>query len=81
MPLKADTRFWRPSSQIECFGYDAVRSELVVRFKSAPVDYYYTGVPIEVFEGMLVAQSVGTFHNTYLKGKYPCLKGEQRVAV
>ncbi len=55
------------SSNIEEIGYE--KGILRVRFKNG-AEYEYKDVPIEVFENLLHAESVGkTFHQT-IKNKY-----------
>lgn len=57
------------SSNIEAVGYDEGRLILTVRFKNGSVYEYYE-VSNEIFEGLLLADSVGKFHNEYVKNEY-----------
>lgn len=56
------------SSQVESIGYDAATKVLAVKFKSGM--YEYDGVPPEVHDGILKAESVGKFLGAHVKGKF-----------
>jgi hypothetical protein len=57
------------SSNIKSVGYDPEQKILEIEFKSGSV-YQYEEVPEDVFQEMLVAESVGKYFNTQVKGIY-----------
>jgi hypothetical protein len=57
------------SSNIKSVGYDPEQKILEIEFKSGAV-YQYEEVPEDVFQEMLVAESVGKYFNTQVKGNY-----------
>jgi len=60
------------SESLAMVGYDPKRRELHVRFRSSPPRLYiYTGVPLQVFEGLERAGSKGAFVNQVIKPHYP----------
>lgn len=58
------------SSNIEQAVYDGDASELIVTFKSGD-EYRYTGVPVEVYNGLKKARSAGEYFARQIKGLYP----------
>ena len=46
---------------------------LEVCFHSGHV-YRYTGVPNNVFQGLIGAESAGAFYNRYIKGKFSSMR-------
>ena len=69
------------SSQIESVGYDPASKVLEIQFKSrrdgieGPV-YQYDGVPQEIADQLVAAQSVGRYFGAFIKGKFPFRKIE-----
>lgn len=61
------------SSNVLAVGYDDGTHSLVVRFKANTV-YVYQDVPVEKFDALLKAESVGKFINSNIKGTYPFRK-------
>ena len=61
-------RFFRVfgSSQVEQIGYDRTREQLFVKFVSGGL-YRYAGVPEDVADRFLRAESAGKFLNTGIK--------------
>jgi len=59
------------SSNIEAVGYDAENAEIYVRFLSGST-YVYTGAEQAVFEGLLHADSIGSYFNREIKNTYDC---------
>jgi hypothetical protein len=59
------------STSIEAVGYDPARAELHLRFRSSGRRYIYKGVPPEVYEQLLEADSKGQFVNWQIKDVYP----------
>ena len=54
------------SSNVAAVAYDDASSTLGVRFLNG-TEYHYTGVPRDVYEGLLSASSVGTYLNQQIK--------------
>lgn len=59
------------SSNVQSVGYSKRNEEMAVRFKSTPQRYLYSGVPLSVYEDMLVAPSKGKYMHQNVKGYYP----------
>lgn len=58
------------SSNIEAIGYDAANMELHVRFLKSG-QYIIRGVPQEMFDGLMNADSKGSYYNRMIKPNYP----------
>ena len=58
------------SSMIEAVGYEPTTQELEVVFTSGKT-YRYTGVPREVYEGLLAAESKGRYMHAHIIDVYP----------
>jgi hypothetical protein len=58
------------SSNVHSVGYNPRTETAYVRFHSN-VLYSYSGVPVDEFEGLLHASSVGRYLNSNIKGTYP----------
>ncbi len=58
------------SSMIHAVGYDADTNELEAIFTSGRI-YRYKGVPPEVYDKLLKANSKGSFMNSYVIDVYP----------
>ncbi len=61
------------SSNVDQVGYDMDQSELYVQFIDGGL-YVYTGVPETTFEQLLLAPSVGSYLNLYVKNSFPYRK-------
>lgn len=61
------------SSNIRAVGYDADTLVLEVEFLNGAV-YQYSGVPSYEYEGMMAAESKGTYLNANIKKRYPFVK-------
>jgi hypothetical protein len=57
------------SSQVESIGYDAATKTMAVQFHNGGL-YRYDGVPPDVYEAALKAQSVGKFLAQSIKKQY-----------
>jgi hypothetical protein len=65
------------SSNIDGLGYDHATQTLAVKFKSGGgTTYHYAGVPAEVYEEMKLANSIGSFFQSRVRGKFPTTKYE-----
>ena len=58
------------SSALESIGYDEGSRTLVITFKNGST-YEYSGVPRDVYGGLMAASSKGTYFNSHIKGMYP----------
>ena len=63
------------SSNLKSIGYDEFLLVLEIEFKSGAV-YRYYGVPSEVHDELINAESVGKYFNANVKSKYNFLKVE-----
>jgi hypothetical protein len=61
------------SSLIAAIGYSHGREELTIQFKKGDT-YVYSGVPRDVYEDLLGAESVGKFFLQVVKRKYTGIK-------
>lgn len=61
------------SSNIKSVGYDPDTKLLTVHFHSGRV-YEYDGVPEEVYNRMVAAESIGKNFNANIKAQYPYKK-------
>jgi len=62
------------SSWIEDITYSPSTEALSIETKSGET-YTYNGVDELTAESMMEADSVGNYHNTYIRGAYDCVKG------
>ncbi len=63
------------SSNIDSFGYSEEMKVMVVQFKGGGL-YLYGGVPKEIYQGMVDAESRGKYLNATIKPHYLCAKVE-----
>lgn len=57
------------SSSLAEVGYDPVNSRLEIRFQNGGV-YEYDHVPAEIFEGLILASSKGSYFQRRIRGRY-----------
>ena len=58
------------SSMMTAVGYDAQNKTLRIRFIQ-DADYDYSGVPPEIYQSLLSAESKGKYYHRYIKGLFP----------
>lgn len=58
------------SSNIAAVGYDAISNTLFVQFKGKDTVYSHHGVPVETYELMMSADSIGSFYARNIKKNY-----------
>ncbi|ADD67492.1 conserved hypothetical protein [Denitrovibrio acetiphilus DSM 12809] len=58
------------SSNVAEIGHDANTEVLFIRFNDGSL-YTYKGVPVFEYEGLLSADSVGSYLHRNIKGNYP----------
>lgn len=63
------------SSAIASLGYESESQMLEIEFRGGKV-YRYFDVEQEVYEGLLVAASMGRFFSNYIRNVYPCIQVE-----
>ena len=62
------------SSNLSSVGYDSASSVLEIEFKSGGI-YQYSGVPQNVYDGLMNAVSKGKYFHQYIEHSgYPYLK-------
>jgi len=61
-----------PSAVIRRFHYEADRRQLIIDFQSGR-RYAYSGVPPDIILGLRRAHSRGSFFNTHVRDRYPCV--------
>ncbi len=64
------------SSLIGKVGYDSDTQQLSIQMVNSSDVYYYTGVPADIYEGLMAAESKGTYYVKHIKGKYDTLRSE-----
>ena len=65
-----DMIFCKGSSQVVAYGFDPEKKCLEIQFKGGGT-YRYSGVPLSAFDGLKASESVGSYLNQNIKGKYP----------
>lgn len=50
------------SSNVAAVGYDAISNTLFIQFKGKDTVYTHHGVPVETYEQMMSAESIGSFY-------------------
>lgn len=58
------------STNLDHVEYDSGKQTLLVIFKSKHA-YEYTGVPVWIYNAMMLAQSQGAYFAAHIRGKYP----------
>lgn len=58
------------SREIALLGYDAGRKMLEVTFRRGGV-YHYQNVPVDIYQALLQAPSIGTFFSEKIRNQYP----------
>ncbi|MEX2462033.1 MAG: KTSC domain-containing protein [Paenibacillaceae bacterium] len=58
------------SSNLAAVGYDNVQNVLHIQFKGNEIVYQKHGVPLEVYELMMSADSIGSFYARNIKNQY-----------
>ncbi|CAI8810058.1 KTSC domain-containing protein [Pseudomonas soli] len=59
------------SSAISAVGYDATTRRLKITFKQGRT-YDFCRVPLEVYQGLINAPSVGAYYDSVIKDRYEC---------
>jgi len=58
------------SSNVDAIGYDETNQTLYIRFLNNTL-YIYKGVPVDEFEGLRNAPSIGSYLHRNIKNLYP----------
>jgi hypothetical protein len=61
------------STTLAAIAYDPALQALHIRFRTSAL-YCYFGVPRNVYEGLLAADSKGNYFNRYIRGQFPFRK-------
>ncbi|MBV4447485.1 KTSC domain-containing protein [Clostridium tyrobutyricum] len=61
------------SSDLSSVGYDPISQTLEIQFNSGGI-YQYSGVPSNVYEGLMSASSHGKYFHAYIRNDYSCNK-------
>jgi KTSC domain len=59
------------SSAIAAVGYDPATRHMQIKFKNSGT-YSFCGVPQQIFDGLLSANSKGRYYDQYIRGRYHC---------
>ena len=59
------------SSAIEQVSYDPDAQTLIATFRESGRTYVYDEVPEEVYDGLLFADSLGTYFNAHIRDCFP----------
>lgn len=59
------------SSALEQLSYDGATQILRATFRGSGRTYLYRGVPQEIYDSLIFADSIGAFFNTYIRDRYP----------
>ncbi|MDB5733746.1 MAG: hypothetical protein JWP16_771 [Alphaproteobacteria bacterium] len=55
------------SSALEQVAYDPAAHTLHATFRDSGRTYIYRGVPQEIYDGLIFADSIGSFFNAYIR--------------
>lgn len=59
------------SSAIRAVGYDPASLRLKILFMQGH-SYDFCGVPVQVYQGLMSARSIGSYYNSFIKDRYRC---------
>ncbi len=59
------------SNALEQIAYDETTHTLCATFRDSGRRWVYRDVPQEIYDALLFADSLGTFFNAYIRGRYP----------
>jgi hypothetical protein len=59
------------SRSIRSIGYEHAKQILEIEFRQGPRVYEYYGVPLDIYDRLMTAESKGTFVNQMIKS-FPC---------
>ncbi|HET7085012.1 MAG TPA: KTSC domain-containing protein [Rhizomicrobium sp.] len=59
------------SSAIERVSYDEDAHTLCATFRASHRTYVYEGVPVEIYDGLIFADSLGRYFNTHIRDHFP----------
>ena len=59
------------SHAIEAIAYDESAHVLMARFRDSGKTVIYEGVPQEIYDGLLFAQSIGGYFHDHIEGHFP----------
>jgi hypothetical protein len=59
------------SSALERVSYDKAAHTLRATFRNCGRTYVYDGVPQEIYDGLILAESLGNYFNCHIRGRFP----------
>ena len=59
------------SSAMDAVGYDKERQRLFIKFKQGDI-YTFCRVPESIYQGLMSANSKGSFYDNFIKDKFDC---------
>lgn len=63
------------STNLKSVGYDSKRKILEIQFHNNRI-YHYLNVPLEIYKGLISAESKGRYHHKNIVNKFQYRKGE-----
>jgi len=66
------------SSNLEAAGYDRERERMCICFKRSGATYFYDRVPVEIYAGLLLADSPGRYFATHIRDHFPTSRKPER---
>ncbi len=60
------------SSAISQIGYESMTRRMGILFTKGSTVYYFCEVPQYVFDGLLNAESKGSYYDGHIRGRYQC---------
>lgn len=79
--MVGQVKMWPESSQVYSTDYDVLEQRLIVVFKSNMKAYEYNHFPVEKYNELLKCESIGSFINKEVKGKfnYRAIEAEETI--
>ena len=59
------------SLAIEAVAYDENGHLLMARFRDSGQTVIYEGVPLEIYDGLIFADSIGRYFHDHIEGRFP----------
>jgi hypothetical protein len=60
------------STALEEVAYNEKAHTLLARFRESGRTYLYRGVPQELYDGLIFADSLGAFFNAHIRDRFTC---------
>jgi hypothetical protein len=62
------------SNALEAVAYDEAAHRLMAKFRASGEIVIYEEVPLEVYDSLIFADSIGGYFRTHIQGHYPARK-------